>query len=156
MGETARRYQETDERRFRELLEVWLALLQSEGFEGSVVDLETDLETMEIIRRFYCTIPTGAGLSSRMRDEATFIRKQGFAVDFRRTATARTIRVSRLPAPDRAATGQTATIGNSPRPRRKPRQRPIIAPSANHQITPPAAGRRERKPRRPEGESRWF
>jgi len=111
MGETARRYRVPDERQFRELLEGWLALLPSEGFAGSVAHLEMSLETMEIIRRFYCTIPTGTGLSSRMRDEATFIRKQGFAVDFRRTATARTIRVSRLPAPDRAATGQAATIG---------------------------------------------
>jgi len=92
----------------------WLALLPPEGFVGSVADLETSLQTMEIIRRFYCTIPTGSGLSSRMRNESTFIRHQGFAVEFRRTATARTIRVSRLPAQDRAATGQNGDDWQNP------------------------------------------
>jgi len=91
------RYRAAEVFAFRSILAAWLAAVPPEGWEGTIGELETALETAKAEQVLRGWIPRANALGVRIRCEMRFLEDRGFTVEFHRTATARTIRVFRTP-----------------------------------------------------------
>ncbi len=92
---TQRRYRDARVNAFHKVLMRWLAKLPADGWEGGVEELGEAL--WKIARRdpVPTHVPFGSGMGRVIAAEQGFIRTQGFAVEFRRTKHARTLRFTR-------------------------------------------------------------
>jgi len=103
MGTTAKRYRSTIVRRIRDVLGLWLQILPSAGWIGTVAALRDELESVRAAHRIACEIPRGAYLARLIETETATLAGCGVAVALDGAATATTLSFRRIaPAEEKA------------------------------------------------------
>ena len=101
MSEYYQRCQEAVTSGFRAFLLAWLADLPPAGWAGTAAELEVEWcgRAAVLPRHQRPIVPGPKGIGQRLRDEERTINGAGWAVGFSRTATARTVKISRVGPP---------------------------------------------------------